>query len=222
MVDTNQNNSSAHAGTRKRGTFYAARGKRLCDLTFAIVLAPLLMLPILILALMVRQDGGPAFFGHRRVGKGGKEFKCLKLRTMRSDAELFLEEYLAENFEARLEWEENFKLCNDPRITRLGKFLRKTSLDELPQIFNVLRGEMSFVGPRPVPHRELQEYGSSRSHYVAGRPGITGLWQVSGRNTLDYQTRVQLDVKYRRNENFITDTSILIKTPLSLIKFSGH
>ena len=190
-------------------------------MALALVLTPLLAFPILVLAVLVKRDGGPAFYGHRRVGKGGREFSCLKLRTMRPNAEAYLEEYLVENEAARIEWEANFKLKNDPRITRFGKFLRKTSLDELPQILNVLRGEMSFVGPRPVPQHELKKYGSARHAYLAGRPGITGAWQVSGRNDLDYESRIALDVEYRRSESYITDTIIILKTPIKVLKQTG-
>lgn len=225
MVDTSQNNSislgKASETHVRRGTFYSTTGKRFCDFCLALVLAPVLFLPILVLALLVKRDGGPAFFGHKRVGKDGKEFRCLKLRTMRPDAEAFLEQYLAENESARAEWVIFYKLKSDPRITRVGRFLRKTSLDELPQIFNVLRGDMSFVGPRPVPMRELVEYGSARHAYLMGRPGITGVWQVSGRNELDYATRVAMDVQYRRSENFVGDTVIILKTPSKVLKATG-
>lgn len=200
---------------------YTLWGKRVFDLGFALILLPLLLLPILAMALLVKLDGGPAFFGHKRVGKDGKEFWCLKLRTMRTDAEAYLEKHLAENEDARAEWDANFKLRNDPRITRLGKFLRKTSLDELPQIFNVLSGDMSFVGPRPVPALELSEYGSAQHAYLSGRPGITGPWQVSGRNDLDYQTRIDLDVSYRHSESFLGDTIVILKTPLKVFKPTG-
>lgn len=225
MVDTNQNSSVPYSklsnANRKRRSFYSAYGKRACDLTLAVVLAPILIVPIAVLALLIKRDGGPAFFGHARVGKGGKEFRCFKLRTMRRDAEEYLDQYLAENEDARREWNANFKLKNDPRVTPLGRFLRKTSLDELPQILNVLRGDMSFVGPRPVPARELKEYGSARHAYLVGRPGITGAWQVNGRNELDYATRVAMDVNYRHNESFFGDTIVILKTPLKVLKPTG-
>lgn len=225
MVDTSQNNSislgKSSTNDSRRASFYTSTGKRICDLALATVLAPILILPILVLALLVKRDGGPAFFGHKRIGKGGKEFRCFKLRTMRPDAEAYLETYLAENDAARVEWEASFKLKDDPRITQLGKLLRKTSLDELPQIFNVIRGDMSFVGPRPVPDLELKEYGEARYAYLAGRPGITGAWQVSGRNELDYTTRVAMDLNYRRNESFLGDTIIVLKTPLKVFNPTG-
>ena len=225
MVDTSQSNSiSLNEDTSSpspRGSFYASTGKRFFDLALALVFAPFLVFPILVLAVLVTRDGGSAFFGHKRVGKNGREFKCLKLRTMRPNAEAYLEEYLAKNEAARIEWAASFKLKNDPRITRFGKFLRKTSLDELPQLLNVLKGEMSFVGPRPVPQREIEQYGSSRNAYLAGRPGITGAWQVSGRNDLDYATRVAMDVQYRQSESFIGDALIILKTPIKVFKPTG-
>lgn len=225
MVDTNQNKVTSvgleYSRPSHHETYYTRTGKRFSDLSLALFLSPILVLPIAILALLIKLDGGPAFFAHKRVGKNGREFGCLKLRTMRPDAEAYLETYLAENETARVEWEANFKLKNDPRITRLGKFLRKTSLDELPQILNVLRGDMSFVGPRPVPHHELKKYGSEQHAYLAGRPGITGAWQLNGRNNLDYATRVAMDVSYRRHESFLGDTLIILNTPLKILKPTG-
>lgn len=225
MADAAQYSSSRSSSlsrdTKVDSSFYTRKGKRAFDLLFALFLLPFLIVPILIVALLVRRDGGSAFFVHKRVGKGGKEFGCMKIRTMRVDAEEYLQSYLAQNETARKEWNETYKLKNDPRITKLGKFLRKTSLDELPQLFNVLRGEMSFVGPRPVPAKELRAYGSARHAYQAGRPGITGEWQVGGRNDLSYDERVAMDVNYRKSENFFSDLRIIIQTPLKVLKPTG-
>ena len=213
--------SRVHRLNTFRDSVYTKYGKRAFDLLFAVLLLPLLLPIIGVVAIFVKRDGGPAFFAHKRVGKDGKEFGCLKLRSMRTDAEEFLEAYLAGNEEAQREWQANFKLKDDPRITKIGKFIRKTSLDELPQIFNVLKGEMSFVGPRPVPRKELEQYGLAKIAYVAGRPGITGLWQIGGRNDIDYDERIELDLKYRKEENFKTDVRCIIMTPVKILKPTG-
>ena len=176
----------------------------------------------LIVALMVRADGGPAFFAHQRVGRGGKLFGCLKFRSMVIDSQARLEALLASDPAARAEWEATRKLKNDPRITRIGRFLRATSLDELPQLINVLRGEMSLVGPRPVQVAEIDRYyGASAAHYMAVRPGITGLWQVSGRSETSYESRVALDVSYVSRPSMLTDLSILLRTPVAVLSRRG-
>ena len=159
---------------------YATYLKRPLDVVLALAMLPILVPVIAFLWLMVRRDGGNGFFGHTRVGRDGKTFKCWKLRSMVVDAEASLVSHLRTNPAAAAEWASDHKLVNDPRITRIGAFLRKSSLDELPQIWNVLKGEMSFVGPRPVVADELTRYGASKWAYLQSRPGITGLWQVSG------------------------------------------
>jgi undecaprenyl-phosphate galactose phosphotransferase len=160
----------------------------------------------------VRRDGGPAIFAHPRVGKKGKVFNCLKFRTMVVDAEHLLESMLQQNSELQSQWDNDRKLRNDPRVSRIGMILRKTSLDELPQLLNVLRGEMSLVGPRPVVRAELSKYRDDLGYYLMVRPGMTGLWQVSGRNDLDYDTRVYLDSWYVKNWSLWQDQIILFKT----------
>ena len=159
-----------------------------------------------------KEDPGPVIFKHMRVGKNGKSFPCYKFRSMCVDAKQMLEKYLRENPEARMEWERDFKLKNDPRVTPIGEFLRRTSLDELPQIFNVLKGEMSLVGPRPIVQEEVPRYGKHIKKYYSVKPGITGLWQVSGRSDISYPERVALDVEYVVNRNLLKDIQILIKT----------
>lgn len=160
-----------------------------------------------------KEDPGPIFFAHTRIGKDGKPFPCYKFRSMVVNSKEMLEKHLAENPEARAEWEREFKLKNDPRITLIGQFLRKSSLDELPQIFNVLKGEMSLVGPRPVVQEELDKYyGEAVKEYCSVKPGITGLWQVSGRSDVDYPERVAMDVEYVRTRSFWKDIVILYKT----------
>jgi lipopolysaccharide/colanic/teichoic acid biosynthesis glycosyltransferase len=151
----------------------------------------------------------------------GKAFKCWKIRTMVHDAETRLRAHLKADPEAAAEWDRDRKLTNDPRITRLGQFLRRTSLDELPQIWNVLRGEMSFVGPRPIVRSELQKYGSFRGAYKTMKPGITGLWQVSGRNDVSYDERVKMDVEYMNNVSFLLDVQIILGTAGAVLSRTG-
>jgi len=159
-----------------------------------------------------REDGGPILFRQSRVGRGGKAFACLKFRSMVPDAEARLEHYLAENPAIAEEYLRNFKLRNDPRITRIGRFLRRSSLDELPQLFNVLRGEMSLVGPRPLLAREVDRYGDNMALYRLVRPGITGLWQISGRSETTFTDRSVLDAWYVKNWTLWYDIVILLRT----------
>ncbi|EDZ47516.1 undecaprenyl-phosphate galactose phosphotransferase [Rhodobacterales bacterium Y4I] len=201
---------------------YPRFGKRIFDILFALLLLPVLVPVILILWGVVRLDGGPGFFGHTRVGQNGKPFKCWKVRSMVVDAESRLQAHLDSNPEAAAEWERDHKLTNDPRINRLGRILRKTSLDELPQIWNVLRGEMSFVGPRPIVTKELQKYGRSASAYLAQKPGITGLWQISGRNNISYDERVALDVAYLSCRGFFKDLTIIVRTGAAVLRRTGR
>jgi len=164
---------------------------------------------------------GPALFKHRRVGQGGKVFNCIKFRTMVPNADKVLQDLLDSNREIKEEWLRDHKLRDDPRVTRMGRFLRRTSLDELPQLWNVLRGEMSLVGPRPVVPDELRRYGNKVTTFLSARPGITGLWQISGRNDTDYRRRVVLDVCYVRSRSFILDIYILLKTLPAVLARSG-
>ena len=191
---------------------YDGFAKRGLDLVLALLLLSTLGPIILILCLIVRLDGGPGLFGHPRIGRDGRSFRCWKIRTMVPNAGERLEQLLASDPKAREEWERDHKLRDDPRVTRLGNFLRETSLDELPQIWNVLTGEMSLIGPRPVTETELERYGSYRPDYLSLRPGVTGLWQVSGRNDISYDQRVQLDAEYRQRVSPRTDLQILLRT----------
>lgn len=160
-----------------------------------------------------KEDPGPVFFAHTRIGKDGKPFPCYKFRSMVVNSQEMLQKYLVKNPAAREEWERDFKLKDDPRVTPIGKFLRSTSLDELPQIFNVLRGEMSLVGPRPVIQEELDKYyGETAKLYCTVKPGITGLWQVSGRSDIGYDERVALDATYIKYRSMWGDIVILWKT----------
>ena len=186
--------------------------KRVFDTMTASVLLVLLSPVLVLIAMLIRRDGGPAFFAHPRVGKRWKIFKCYKFRTMVVDAEQQLEQLLQQHPELRAQWENERKLRHDPRVNVLGHFLRATSLDELPQLINVIRGEMSLVGPRPVVNAELPRYGDQVGYYLMVRPGMTGLWQVSGRSDLDYESRVYLDTWYVKNWSLWHDLIILFKT----------
>ena len=195
--------------------------KRCFDLTASLAVI-ILGSPILLwIALKVLASGRPIFFGHRRVGQNGKHFLCYKFRTMAVNADVLLKELLERDPEARAEWNRDFKLKNDPRITSIGHFLRKTSLDELPQLWNVLKGEMSLVGPRPVVDAELERYGNQIDYYLEAKPGVTGLWQVSGRNDVSYDTRVYLDAWYVKNWSLFNDIVILLKTVKVIFKKDG-
>jgi len=186
--------------------------KRLLDLLGALVLAIVFSPLMLAIVLLVRGSGGSVIYKHRRVGRDGKMFECLKFRTMVPNADQVLRSLLEQDPVMKAEWVRDHKLRKDPRVTRLGHFLRRTSLDELPQIWNVVRGEMSLVGPRPVIREELLRYGRNVGAYLAAKPGITGLWQVTGRNDTDYRRRVVLDTYYVRNQSFLLDMYILLKT----------
>lgn len=186
--------------------------KRTLDFIGSLLLIIIISPILIIIAFLIRQDGGSSFYYQERVGYGGKIFKCLKFRSMVVNSKERLEEVLANSSEARTEWEKDFKLKNDPRVTSIGSFLRKTSLDELPQLFNVLKGDMSLVGPRPVVEDELRRYGSLEGKYLSTRPGMTGLWQVSGRNDTTYRERVSLDCYYVDNWKIHTDLFLLVKT----------
>lgn len=205
-----------------RNSRYVRSGKRVFDVFLALLILPLLAPVIAVLWGLVKLDGGPGFFGHTRIGYGGKPFKCWKIRTMVVDAEGKLKAYLAENPEAAREWARDYKLTNDPRITWIGGFLRKTSLDELPQLWNVLRGEMSFVGPRPVIEEELLKYNVHQWAYLQMRPGVTGLWQVSGRNDVSYEKRVQLDMQYLRSCSMALDASLILRTAGAMVARTGR
>jgi Undecaprenyl-phosphate galactose phosphotransferase WbaP len=196
--------------------------KRALDIAIsaAVILAGLPLFALVALLVKV-SSRGPVFFGHRRLGFGGKSFRAWKFRTMRPNADKLLQKYLDSNPDARAEWEESFKLRKDPRVTWIGHFLRKSSLDEFPQLWNVIRGEMSLVGPRPIIADEAEKYGRVFKLYTDVKPGITGLWQVSGRNNTSYEERVQLDNYYVRNWSPWLDIHILARTVSTLIRGSG-
>ena len=201
--------ASIHNLTFKRNLFL----KRLIDIA-AIVLTLPIVLPIMILLGLLTKltSKGPIFYGHKRIGKNGKEIKCWKFRSMCVNSQEILEEILATDPVRRAEWEKDRKFIDDPRVTKFGKFLRKTSLDELPQLINILLGQMSLVGPRPVTEPELVKYGEYKDYVLSVSPGLTGMWQVSGRSDTGYEERITYDTYYIQNWSIWLDIWILIKT----------
>ncbi len=198
--------------------------KRVMDLVIAIPMA-IFLLPayILLAAIIYADDKGPILFKQTRRGMNGKPFTCLKFRTMVTDASERLERLLATDPVLRAEWEATQKLKNDPRITGVGGFLRKYSLDELPQLWNIIKGEMSIVGPRPIVDDEVRRYGNHIDHYDHVRPGVVGLWQINGRNDTSYEKRVQLDVSYAETRNVLLDLKILFGSiPAILLKRGAY
>jgi exopolysaccharide production protein ExoY len=190
---------------------------------FSAAVAILLLSPLFgMLALLVKMsDGGSVFYAHRRVGRNGNVFHCLKFRTMVENGDEVLAAYFAENPDKRDEWLRTRKLQTDPRVTRIGQVLRKLSLDELPQVFNILIGHMSVVGPRPVVKDELELYGPAADCYLRTRPGLTGLWQVSGRNDVSYRTRIAFDQHYVENWSFFADIKIIVLTVPAILAARG-
>jgi exopolysaccharide production protein ExoY len=198
-----------------------AAAKRALDIVGALLLSLIFSPLILAIFLATRKSVASPIFKHKRVGLNGEQFECLKFRTMVPDAERVLAQVLASDPAKREEWLLNHKLRDDPRVTRIGQFLRSTSLDELPQLWNVLKGEMSLVGPRPVTREETLRYGRNMVMYMMVKPGITGLWQVSGRSNTDYRRRVAIDVCYVRNQSLLLDLWILLKTTTVVVGRHG-
>lgn len=197
------------------------RVKRAFDVVGALGLLVLFGPLMLAVALLIVMDGGPVVFGHRRIGADGRGFTCWKFRSMVVDAPAVFERLMAGSAEARAEWAATRKLRNDPRITWVGRFLRRTSLDELPQLVNVLTGDMSLVGPRPIVDEEVARYHACFPFYMRCRPGLTGLWQVSGRNDVDYGRRVQLDTAYLLGWTLWGDIRILLRTVGVMVSGKG-
>ena len=196
--------------------------KRCVDIFVSFFLIILLLPLFLFICISIKlEDSGDIIYKHKRVGRNGKKFGCLKFRTMHINSDELLREYLEKSLLAKKEWKRDFKLKNDPRITNIGKFLRKTSLDELPQLFNVLIGQMSLVGPRPIVSQELKYYKEDVDYYLMAKPGMTGLWQVSGRNNVDYDTRVYFDAWYVKNWSLWNDFAILCRTPKVVLERNG-
>jgi lipopolysaccharide/colanic/teichoic acid biosynthesis glycosyltransferase len=195
--------------------------KRVFDIIVASVLAvPAILLGIIIATAIKAETPGPIFFVHTRVGRGRRPFRLWKFRSMLANADDVLGRYLARHPELSAEWEANHKLKNDPRITYVGRMLRRSSLDELPQLWNVLRGSMSMIGPRPIVEAEVPKYGAAMDQYASVLPGLTGLWQVSGRTDLSYRRRIDLDTEYIREWSFLLDLRILWRTVVVVAR--GH
>lgn len=223
--DLNRQDSRTFVGSRIRRRLYTRGGasywrcKRACDFiasfVMLIVLSPIFLL---ISAIVVLTSDGPAIYRHRRIGKNGQPINVLKFRTMVKNAD---KQICCFDAVQRQEWEDNFKLENDPRITPVGRFLRKSSLDELPQIVNILRGEMSLVGPRPVVAAELERYGKNKARFLSVTPGLTGYWQAYARSNCDYERRMQMELEYVDHANFLWDLQILMVTCRTVLQGKG-
>jgi Undecaprenyl-phosphate galactose phosphotransferase WbaP len=195
---------------------------RILDITLILFAAPYIILAFLILAILIKLDSpGPVFYRQMRIGRFGRKFPVYKFRSMVQNADQVLQDYLDKSPELKAEWLATHKLKQDPRVTRLGGLLRKLSLDELPQLWNIIIGDMSLVGPRPIVDAEVEKYGKCFDLYIQVRPGLTGLWQVSGRNNTTYEYRVELDEYYVRNRSLKLDLQILLKTALVVLKKDG-
>ena len=216
MLNKEDLNIINHKSLRKEVYLFS---KRILDVIVAslglVVLAPI----FLILAVLVKIDSkGPVFFAHTRIGKNGKKFKMYKFRTMYENAQEMIKEFTPEQM---AEWKENYKLKDDPRITKIGKILRKTSLDELPQIINIIKGDISIIGPRPVIGEELEKYGENKNKFLSERPGLTGYWAANGRSDTTYEERMEMELYYIDNISFKTDFKIFFKTIISVLKREG-
>lgn len=226
MQSENQWDPTVHMMNLPRAFQYEIKHipvKRAFDIIFSLLVLVLGSFIYLAIGLTIKiTSKGSVFFSHERIGRGGIPFKCYKFRTMYADADLRLNEILKNDAEKRKEWEQNHKLKNDPRITPIGAFLRKTSLDELPQFWNVLRGDLSVVGPRPVVQAEVVKHlGEKAQKILSVRPGLTGIWQVSGRSDTSYSTRIMLDEKYVDNCSMMLDIKLIAKTIPSMISSKG-
>jgi lipopolysaccharide/colanic/teichoic acid biosynthesis glycosyltransferase len=210
------------AGSAMPESTASMRAIRLLDLLVA-ALALILLAPVLlVVAAVIRGSGtGPVLFRQQRIGQNGTPFTCLKFRTMRVDADDYLSDLLSNCPSSRLEWEQDQKLRNDPRVTEFGSFLRRSSIDELPQLFNVIAGDMSIVGPRPIVAAEAARYGRYIRYYHATRPGITGLWQISGRNDTTYRRRIACDIRYLRSRSVETNLKIMMRTIPVVLRSHG-
>jgi len=198
------------------------RAKRAIDVAGALLLLAVMLPVIGMIAAAVAATGVQPLYGHQRIGRGGRPFRCWKIRTMVPDAEDRLHAVLRGDAVRAGEWARDHKLRDDPRVTRIGRLLRLSSLDELPQLWNILAGEMSLVGPRPVTRDELGRYGASARHYLAVRPGLTGLWQIDGRNDIPYARRVVLDRAYVMRPSLRRDFALLWRTPLAVARRTGR
>ncbi|MFN7002666.1 MAG: sugar transferase [Roseinatronobacter sp.] len=201
---------------------YPLLGKRLFDLALIILIAPIVLPVILIVTLVLLVQGASPFYSQQRIGKNGRIFRIWKFRTMHSDADQILERILANDAKLRAEWDETQKLKKDPRVTPIGSFLRKTSIDELPQLWNVVVGHMSMLGPRPMLPEQQYLYGPALPVYTSLRPGISGMWQVSERNAVHFQRRAELDIEYARIVSLRTDLGLVLKTLRTVLYSTGY
>jgi lipopolysaccharide/colanic/teichoic acid biosynthesis glycosyltransferase len=222
LLQARDENAVGMAPGAQTSSVYTNYFKRVLDIMFVALTLPLVLPVMAVLYFIVRRDGGPFFYRHTRVGKDGVEFGCLKIRSMVVDAERKLRELIDQDADVREEWELHFKLSDDPRITPIGKLLRKTSLDELPQLFNILAGDMSVVGPRPITQEELAHYGEAKDSYVSVRPGLTGPWQISGRREADFESRALLDTEYAKSVSFFRDLYIVLMTVPEVLMARGR
>ncbi|MDM9646370.1 sugar transferase [Rhizobium sp. S163] len=216
--------SAPQLGIGKRGSGSALGGvaKYILDTTLAVAgLVVLLPMIAMLIVIVLMLQGRPVFIAHRRIGKNGVMFACLKFRTMVINADQVLTRHLADNPRSREEWNATRKLRKDPRVTPFGAIMRKSSVDEIPQLLNIILGNMSLVGPRPIAAGEAELYGVHYADYIKVRPGLTGLWQVSGRNETTYGERVQLDVRYIRERTILGDLAILIRTIPAVLRSRG-
>lgn len=209
-------------GILDRNLISKSRVARILDLTLILFAAPYVLLAFIVIALLIKWDSpGPVFYHQTRIGRFGRKFRIYKFRTMVQDADQVLQNYLDKSPELKIEWLANHKLRQDPRVTRVGSLLRKLSLDELPQIWNIIIGDMGLVGPRPIVDEEIEKYGKCFELYIKVRPGLTGLWQVSGRNDTTYKRRVELDEYYVCNRSLMLDLQILWRTVFVVLKKDG-
>lgn len=207
---------------RRAARLYRQRLKRAFDVVAVLLVLPIALPVMVIIAILLRVEGGAVWFTQQRLGQDGYSFNLWKFRTMVVDADSELERYLDADPSLRAEWDATQKLKKDPRITRTGRILRKTSLDELPQLFNILRGEMSVVGPRPMLVEQLDMYGPLARHYFALRPGLKGLWQVSDRNNTDFARRAEIDAVYEQNLSMVGDIKIIFATFAVIVRGTGY
>lgn len=213
ILDINKVNGISE---KKKPYLYIKRGM---DIIFSILGLIILSPVFLIIAIAIKiESKGPVFFGHTRIGKNGKVIKIYKFRSMVQNAEELIKQFTPEQMK---EYKENYKLVDDPRITKTGKFLRKTSLDELPQLLNILKGELSIIGPRPVVTEELKKYGENASKFLSVTPGLTGYWAANGRSCTSYEERMKMELYYVDNISFKTDFKIFLKTIVSVLKREG-
>lgn len=193
--------------------------KRTADILFSLIGLIVCLIPMLLIALVIRLESkGAPIYIHHRIGQHGKPLPLLKFRTMYQNADRMIENFTPEQ---KAEWEQNFKLVNDPRITKVGNFLRKTSLDELPQLLNVLVGQLSIVGPRPIVTKELEKYGDDKDKFLSPKPGLTGYWQAYARSDCSYEQRIRMELKYAENANFLWDVKIVFATVGAVLRKQG-